>query len=105
MGFFVKQDGSYYEGDKVDIDDVSVIRRPDFTYDWNGSTWVQNATRASAEAIKSALQNFVSSDATIATLRGMTQAQFDAWWSANVTNIAQAGDVLKRLTRAVILKL
>lgn len=54
--------------------------------------------RASQEAAAKA-------DNLLAQLKGMDAAQFDAWWEANVTSVAQAIMVLKRLTRLVILKL
>ena len=34
-----------------------------------------------------------------------TNAQFDMWWDANVTNAAQAIGALKRLTKLVIRRL
>lgn len=47
----------------------------------------------------------IAGDATIQLLKGMTNAEFAAWWGANVTNLAQAGGVLMRVTRLVIRKL
>lgn len=41
-------------------------------------------------------------DATVQLLRGMTVAEFDTWWAANVTTVAQASNVLKRVTRVVL---
>jgi len=35
----------------------------------------------------------------------MSNAEFEAWWTANVTNAAQAIGVLKRVTRMVLRKL
>lgn len=49
-----------------------------------------------------AVESAISSDSTVSSLKAMTNAEFDAWWSANVTNLAQAGNVLKRVTRIVL---
>lgn len=44
----------------------------------------------------------VEADPTVQALKAMTNTQFDAWWDANVTTVAQAMAVLKRLTRVMI---
>lgn len=41
-------------------------------------------------------------DAQLAPLRNMTNAEFNAWWDANVTTAAQAIGVLKRLVRVLL---
>lgn len=57
--------------------------------------------RARAAAIDSA----IAGDTTLAQLKAMTTDEFDTWWGANVTNLAQANTVLKRLARVVIRRL
>lgn len=47
----------------------------------------------------------LASDTTLQQLKGMTSAEFDTWWDANVTNAAQAIAVLKRLAKLVIRRL
>ena len=55
------------------------------------------------EAVReAAIDSAIAGDATIAQLKGMTNAEFDAWWAANVTTAAQAIAVLKRLARVII---
>lgn len=54
------------------------------------------------QARRDAVDGAIANDDVIASLKAMTNAQFDAWWSANVTNTAQAVAVLKRITRLVI---
>ena len=49
MGFYLGSLG-YYEGDRASADDAEVPRRPDWTYDWDGIQWVQNAARAAPAA-------------------------------------------------------
>lgn len=44
----------------------------------------------------------IAADSTISSLKEMSNTQFDAWWSANVTTAAQAINVLKRIARVVI---
>lgn len=68
------------------------------------------ATRAAAEELAreaarqrcAGLDAAIAGDATLAQLKAMTNAEFDAWWQANVTNATQAMDVLRRLSRVIL---
>ena len=40
MGFYIDQNGGYYEGDKANWQDQDVSQRPDANHTWNGSAWV-----------------------------------------------------------------
>lgn len=40
MGFYIDQDGGYYEGDKAHWQDQEVPQRPSANHTWNGSAWV-----------------------------------------------------------------
>jgi hypothetical protein len=53
----------------------------------------------------SQVDSAIGNDSTVASLKAMTNAEFDTWWAANVTNAAQAINVLKRVTRVVIRRL
>jgi hypothetical protein len=53
-------------------------------------------------ARQQAVDEAIQSDSTVSALKAMTNAEFDTWWAANVTNAAQAINVLKRVTRVVI---
>lgn len=56
-----------------------------------------------AERVRqAAIEQAISADSQLAQLKAMTNAEFDAWWSANVTTAAQAIQVLKRLARVII---
>ena len=44
----------------------------------------------------------IDTDTQIQQLKAMTSDEFDTWWSANVTTLAQANNVLKRIARVVI---
>lgn len=56
-------------------------------------------------ARKASLQADMDADATIAQLKTLTGAQIDTFFTNNVTNAAQAINVLRRLTKLVVLKL
>lgn len=58
--------------------------------------------QSAEEARQAAVDAAIAGDATIASLKAMTNAEFDTWWAANVTNAAQAIGVLKRVTRVVL---
>lgn len=64
-----------------------------------------DAAGQAEQARKAAIDAAISGDATIAQLKAMDNAAFDAWWSANVTNLAQANNVLKRIARVVLRRL
>jgi len=55
MGFYLDQNGNYYEGDKADWRDTEVTQRPDYRYIWN-KEWVLNdeliAEENKTEALK-----------------------------------------------------
>lgn len=40
MGFYIDQNGGYYEGDKAHWQDQDVPQRPSANHTWNGSAWV-----------------------------------------------------------------
>ena len=69
----------------------------------------QKATHDAAVAARQAALDQVQSqndaiaaDSVVASLKAMTASEFDTWWSANVTTLAQANNVLKRIARVVI---
>jgi len=39
---------------------------------------------------------------TLASLRAMTNAEFNTWWAANITTLAQANVVLRLLAKAAL---
>jgi len=59
------------------------------------------AAQAEADRIND-LDDAVNTDTTLNTFKAMTNAEFNTWWSANVTTSAQAINVLKRLARLII---
>ena len=64
------------------------------------------AARAASAAVmarEEAVAEVIRKDTVVNQLKDMTNAEFDTWWAANVTNAAQAIGVLKRITRMVIL--
>lgn len=56
-------------------------------------------------ARRAAIEAAISSDSVVQALKLMTNAEYDAWWSANVANAAQAIGVLKRVVRLVLRRL
>jgi len=53
---------------------------------------------------RAAIETAVTADAQIQALKAMTNAQFDAFWDANVTTAAQAIGILKRLVRVMLVR-
>jgi hypothetical protein len=54
------------------------------------------------QARLAAIDDAIASDATVTTLKAMSNAEFSAWFTANVTTLAQARNVLERLARIVV---
>jgi len=48
------------------------------------------------------LETEIAGDSVIHNLKAMTNAEYNAWWDANVTTAADARGVLKKLVRVVI---
>jgi hypothetical protein len=64
-----------------------------------------DAQRAACEAEKARLAEYdtaIAGDTTLAQLKAMTNAEFGAWWDANITTAAAAIAVLKRLARVIV---
>lgn len=73
---------------------------------WTQQWTLRDETPEEAAAIANAarlaeLRDEVEGDAALTALRNATNAQIDAYFAANVTNAAQAIQMLKRLTKAV----
>jgi hypothetical protein len=70
------------------------------------SDWAaHDAARSAIEAEnlrKAEVEQAIAGDSVVHELKGMNNAEFDAWWAANVTTLAQANTVLKRLARIVV---
>jgi hypothetical protein len=60
------------------------------------------AARLASQQREETLDSVIASDTQIQQLKAMTSDEFDTWWSANVTTLAQANNVLKRIARVVI---
>lgn len=82
---------------------------------WNGFEWVDlpyfqgTAPDVDAELAQEVqrltdIEQTVRGDSQLAQLKVMTNAEFDAWWTANVTNAAQAAAILKKLVKLIIFK-
>lgn len=65
--------------------------------------WAQeyDAEQARIETLESS----VASNPLVAQLKAMTNAEFNDWWSANVTNAAEAINVLKLVVRVILRRL
>lgn len=65
--------------------------------------WAAGKPARDADAARvAAVDDAIGADATVTALKGMTNAEFSAWFAANVTTLAQARNVLERLARIVI---
>ena len=62
----------------------------------------RNAPPNPEDTRKAAIDSAIDADSTIAQLKAMSNAEFSAWFAANVTTLAQARNVLERLARIVI---
>lgn len=82
----------------ADIDAVNVVFTQQAARDWRT---ILNAESTRIQAIDTT----ISQDAIIAQIKAMTNAEYDAWWAANVTNAAQAIGVLKRVVRIICRRL
>lgn len=60
-----------------------------------------DADDAAEKAVADEADAAIKQDAVIVSIKAMTQAEYDAWWAANVTNAAQAIGVLKRVVRVL----
>ena len=69
------------------------------------NTVAREAAKVAAKVAAKSIDDAVAADTTLAAFKAMDNAQFDAWWAANVTNAAQAIGVLKRLAKIVIRRL
>ena len=88
-----------------------------FAYDNAANTplrdlWIKGQTITVVPVVKTTeelrleeLESIIKADTIVNSFKTMTNAQFDTWWDANVTNAAQAIGVLKRLTKLVIRRL
>ena len=59
-------------------------------------------TPTADEVRQEAIDAAITGDTVLGNIKGMTAAQYDAWWAANVTNNAQAIGVLKRVVRVLV---
>ena len=70
------------------------------------AAWLAGQAARDAEAARVAsLDTAIKNDSVLQNLKGMTAAQFDAWWDNNVTSAAQVIAILKRLVKIVIRRL
>lgn len=58
--------------------------------------------RDAEDARKAKVEAAIAGDTVVAQLQAMTNAEFSAWFAANVTNLTQARNVLERLARIII---
>lgn len=61
MGYYIDRNGSYYEGDQIDIDDVEVPQRLSSIYIWSDG-WVIDIALATV-AFEQAIQDELDADA------------------------------------------
>ncbi len=61
--------------------------------------------KAAAVARVKAIDTAIANDSVIAQIKQMSNAEYDAYWAANVTNAAQLNAVVKRIVRIVVRRL
>lgn len=83
-GFFINQNGSYYEGDQADFHDIAVPQRPTQFSTWSGTAWVENVAGAQ-----------VAANAAIDNQAGLTRLKY-------ITDVAgQSETYLSKATDAI----
>lgn len=91
MGYWYSATSGYNEGDPIAFDSVSVPRRPDATYVWNGSTWAPTAATAEAQAqtlFNAAIENGITLTSTASpSLNGVYA--IGPYDTANISDEAQ----------------
>lgn len=60
------------------------------------------AAAAKVATLDGAVSGFSFGGQTLATLKAMDSATFDAWWAVNITSFAQANVVLRMLAKAAL---
>ena len=61
--------------------------------------------RGRVRTLDDAVVSFSFGGKTLSELKAMDNAEFDAWWAANITTLAQANAVLKLLSKAALHRL
>lgn len=84
MGYYIDQNGSYYEGDQVSLSDQEVPQRPDANHTWNGSAWQAvpvnpTETIVSPAQIREALLDSNLLDAVEAAVSAGSR-KLQIWW-------------------------
>jgi len=87
--FWIRPDGSYYEGNREHPLDIEVPQRPSLLHEWNGEAWVQNAAGARAEAWEK-----IKAERERRTLQGGYQAAGKWFHSDAISRVQQIGLVL-----------
>jgi hypothetical protein len=80
---------------------------PQDLWRWQGGviTSIEPPPPTAEELRTSAIDTVIANDTTVGSIRVMTNAEYDTWWSTNVTNAAQAIAVLKRAVRILVRRL
>jgi len=64
MGFYIDGKGQYYQGDKVFYADKEVLERPNASYKWDGTQWIQDPELLKIYTNKPIEQQLTESDAS-----------------------------------------
>lgn len=89
MGYYIDQNGQYYEGDKASFGDQDVPKRLSANYTWGGSEWVYSP---SVPQRIDALQGLLALDAA-----GLTVA-YESWANDPARTFAQKAFISKAIT-------
>lgn len=109
MGYWMTREGFYYEGDRQEPSpDFAVPQRPSPLHipQMNAGAFVQWVVDAAAQASAAAKQSITDDAERIAlvnALRGATNAQIDTYINNNVTDLATARVMLRRIAKVLAL--
>lgn len=97
MGYYINQNGGYYEGDRQG-EDQEVPQRPDSLYIWNGSGWIIDQKKLSANiaAVKDAAR--VVRERIFAALAGLQAEALSTGDSTTALAIHTAQAQLRDIT-------
>ena len=85
---------------------VALTSEEEAARDAEEAVWAAGgAARMAEETRRASIHAETNGDAIIDHLKTLTASDIDDWFTANITNAAQAITLLKKLTKIVILKL
>lgn len=96
MGYFFDKNGSYYEGDRVHVEDIEVATKLSCDYIWNGSAEVLDTAKLAADKAAKLAEYITLRDTALARLSNI---QIDSTVQSDIDAIKVAKQSLKDMTQ------